>query len=521
MRRVILTLAIVFLCNFIIVGQSTINFTWEGAFSGNQAKWLPDAIHADYINVSGVNIGLTLIDPLHINTTTTNMSEFNDYTMTNTFFGRGNLAFQVKSYGPRNTACLQFDFSKPVTLSNFLIWDIDMLQLGQNNWSTYQDSVHLTASNKAGNVPLVLSKMSTSASFTIYGQSAKADFIANVNGNISHNDINGALSVESTSPIEQLVLCHANGSEDDGLSNSHAIKIPGFEFVELLGSIQGQVRNMVTNNPLPGSQISLLDQFGNQVYNKSGAIMQSMTGEDGRYAFLSLPMGVYKIVQINPPGYDSVSDVDGPNDNEINVELDVTNVHYYDRDFIETQASPLAATITDIFIKRIEKDTYIITWRAVRESNVDYYELFTSVDGLSYERLGQIKGFNLADLKEYNYPFYQKVDSRLYVKVVMNDLDGTKKVIGIKSIISDDFDQNISVFPNPAHDQIYIHTGTALIGNISYDIISIDGKVAATGTRQPSHEAHINIDVSTLPKGNYTIILRDDQSVFQRKMVKL
>ncbi|MBL0099600.1 MAG: hypothetical protein IPP49_05690 [Saprospiraceae bacterium] len=136
-------------------------------------------------------------------------------------------------------------------------------------------------------MPLTLSKLSDSTTYNIYGQSVKAKFKAGVNGDISHFKKEGAVHITSAEPLEKFLLCYSNGSEDDGMSNSHAIKIPQFEFAELLGRIEGKVYEYGTQQTLSGAVVRLVDTSGELVINKEGIVMQSMTDESGFILFPS------------------------------------------------------------------------------------------------------------------------------------------------------------------------------------------------------------------------------------------
>jgi len=172
-------------------------------------------------------------------------------------------------------------------------------------------------------VPLSITNIGTLPTYTVSGQQVKANFAAGVNGDVSHNDPNGAILISSPTPIEKFTICYANGFEDDGISNSHAIKFPDFEYAELVGLIEGVVFEDITNIPLSSSLVRLIDENGDPVYNKLGNLMETMTGPDGSYYFPYLTIGKYKVVQNNPPGYESVRDIDILNDNKISVELSV------------------------------------------------------------------------------------------------------------------------------------------------------------------------------------------------------
>jgi hypothetical protein len=212
------------------------HFTWEGAISGIKAVWAAnDTSNTYYIPELSMNVKVSIIDPFGQNTTLGNMSEFGDYTQTNTFFGSGNLALQATSEYSGQSVCLKFEFEKPVYIRDFKIYDIDMKQDGTWAPNTFQDSIMVIANRNEVNIPLFLSHMSTSPSYTIYGQTIRANLFPGVNGDVDYNDLNGAISVSSASPVTEFALYHSNGSQDDGISNSHAIKIPGFD-IELFQS---------------------------------------------------------------------------------------------------------------------------------------------------------------------------------------------------------------------------------------------------------------------------------------------
>ena len=108
--------------------QQPTKFTWEGATEGNRAVWKADDTLNTYLDIDDIDVRIKLIDPLHLNTTTANPSEFNDFTKSNTFYGRGNLALQIKSTQATQAVCLEFSFSNSFPLNNFDVFGIDMLQ---------------------------------------------------------------------------------------------------------------------------------------------------------------------------------------------------------------------------------------------------------------------------------------------------------------------------------------------------------------------------------------------------------
>ncbi|MBK7806248.1 MAG: T9SS type A sorting domain-containing protein [Saprospiraceae bacterium] len=496
--------------NLVEVGKSQsgpyINgkFTWEGAFTGNKAIWNADDTLNVYKDVNGVDLKVTLKDPFKMNTTTKNLSEFNDFTKTNTFFGWGNFALQIKSNAPKQPVCLEFEFSKPIYLNKFNIWDIDMLQAGTNLASTYQDSIHVFASNNSGAVPLKIAKLDSMPTYTIVGQQIKANFIEGVDGDVSHNNPKAAILITCTTPIQKFTICHSNGSEDDGLSNSHAIKIPEFEYAELVGLIEGVVFEDITNIPLTGSLVSLIDEQGNPVYNKLGNLMETMTGKDGSYYFPYLPVGKYTVVQIDPPGYESVRDIDIVNDNNISVELGVSNIVSKNNDFFEKLAAPLPVSLTEISLYKVREDTYRLSWKVDSEINNDFYTIFLSEDGIRFKTLGFVKGLN-KNGNGYIFDFKEINKSRFYVKLSQTDFDGRSQDLGIREISNEKSDE-IIIFPNPVHDIVKIHWNDESESFSHYSITDINGKTAKNNVIN-NNISPLSIDLRDVVSGTYALTL--------------
>lgn len=474
-------------------------FTWEGALQGNKAIWKVDDTLNFYKNLDGINISLKLVDPHKINTNTLNPSEFNDYTQTNTFYNKGNLAFQLTSSQKTQTACFEFGFSKPVFLNDFQVWDIDMLQSGISSASTYQDSVSFFARSKAGNVPLSLIYMDESPSFTIKQQSAKANFIAGVNGDITHNNTKGAVFLSSVEPLENFTLCYANGSQDDGLSNSHAIKISEFFFSELLGGISGTVINKNTGLTLAGSVIKLVDANGNVLENKHGWAMQSITDETGQYHFDHLPMGTYTIVQTNPAGFKSVEDADGNNDDKIVIELDAKKYFSENNDFFEIEQGPLPVKLESFNVAQTKDGEILSEWSLAIEQNCSHYE----IQILTKEN--HLIGSDFITFNVENKGFYRSVmpydgaENKLYIKLIQYDLDGTKTVLGTKVIALNHEKANIVFYPNPTKNMLYLKNAsdqeiikTVLLDVSGKELFQTNGQI-------------LGVDMTDLSKGIYFI----------------
>jgi hypothetical protein len=128
----------------------------------------------------------------------------------------------------------------------------------------------------------------------------------------------------------------------------------GNDFVETpFGAISGYVRSDDDNNGsgdtgLGGVVLNLLDSSGNPVLDGFGSPIQVATGVSGFYQFTLLPAGTYRVSQNQPPGYASVSDVDGANNNLIGDETPIVitpGLSVINRNFVEVRLGAISGRV--------------------------------------------------------------------------------------------------------------------------------------------------------------------------------
>lgn len=516
-------LVVLFACSFYLNHAQvspfpTSKFTWQGAMTGNKAIWAVDDSIKTYANFNGIDVTVKMLDPFGKNTTTKNPSDYGDYTQSSSFFGRGSLSFQVTSTASNQDVCLSFEFSKPIVLSKFNIWDIDLLQSSASNFSTFQDNINIYAFNDTGRVMMNLASLGKTPVFSIVGQNAKAKFVPNTNVDVLYTDVNGALLISSPSAIEKLNICYSNGPEDDGLSNSHAVRISEFDFSEAHGSINGTVLEELTNQPLSGALITLLDSDQNLVYNKSGDLMEIITDVDGNYNFPYLPLGKYTIIQENPEGYESVRDVDGANDNLITASLTSSQTNLINRDFVEKLSSPLPVKLTNLKASWVGDVVCGVSWTTSSEVNNHYFEVFISKDGQEYKSVA--KSFSIGNHNQtHNYyvecenPF----DGISYVKLLQYDLDGKSTQLGVVSL-RNAHEASFEIHPNPVSMLATLSYVSKDDSPQSYQVVNANGMAVLNGTVRGNEKSFI--DFSQLPSGIYYFQMQIGGKNVTRKVVK-
>jgi uncharacterized protein (TIGR02597 family) len=119
------------------------------------------------------------------------------------------------------------------------------------------------------------------------------------------------------------------------------------------GSISGAVYfdskgDQHGDTPMAGVKLCLADASGEPVCDPHDIALTTTTCEEGCYSFTNLPPGHYQVVQTQPVGYFSVSDVDG---GDLNVNGDVsiialaTGQDVTGQDFVESQLTTLSGRV--------------------------------------------------------------------------------------------------------------------------------------------------------------------------------
>ena len=173
-----------------------------------------------------------------------------------------------------------------------------------------------------------------------------------------------------------------------------------------------------------------------------------------------------------------------------------------------TAANPLPITLID-FNARLHNKIVYLEWETSSEINNDYFTLEKSVDGLNWTEFASIKGAgNSTSFKKYESKDYHPYTGVSYYRLKQTDFNGEfdySKIVSIRNI-----DHQISIYPNPIKDWIYIE-------NLNFEaeikVYDINGKLIYTGNTA-------KIDVSEWARGVYQLKLLNTSSK-EMKMYKL
>jgi len=172
-------------------------------------------------------------------------------------------------------------------------------------------------------------------------------------------------------------------------------------------------------------------------------------------------------------------------------------------------------TITN-FTAVKNNETALLKWYATYETNFKKYEVERSTDGISFNKIGEVAGQNLA-----NYSF---TDNNLpstvsaYYRLKMIDIDGKfgySKIAVVK--LNNNF-SNALVYPNPTVGNLTIKLLQTLSARSTLVVTDISGRVVMQRSVAVG-DINIPLDVKGLASGRYFIKISNSSQVINESFV--
>ena len=157
--------------------------------------------------------------------------------------------------------------------------------------------------------------------------------------------------------------------------------------------------------------------------------------------------------------------------------------------------------VTDVelsaFNVTAKKETAVLDWTTVSETNSDKFIIERSHNGRSFSSIGEVKS-NGNSKEEINYQLIdtRPLNGKSYYRLHEVSFDGTSDY---SKIVSVDFTSktNIEIYPNPASDQLFWKNVTE---DLNYKMMNVHGQEVSSGLVNKSTEG---LDLSTLIGGLY------------------
>jgi trimeric autotransporter adhesin len=170
-------------------------------------------------------------------------------------------------------------------------------------------------------------------------------------------------------------------------------------------------------------------------------------------------------------------------------------------------ACPFQAYLGDFIVSKQLDGTVLVNWTTISEHNNEYFTIEHSTDGIHFTEIGKI-----SSLGNTAYGFsYQFIDNKPgigknFYRIRMVDITIKSKYSEIKIIqVSDNTQQMLSIFPNPAVNSISLKLNTRENEELKVEIYNVTGNKELTKTCIMQHQK-AELDIGNLRTGIYSIV---------------
>lgn len=261
------------------------------------------------------------------------------------------------------------------------------------------------------------------------------------------------------------------------------------------------------------------------LYKDGVATGQSQTTDAfGKYLFVDLSDGTYRVKFERPEGYRFTAKTmgNGQNDSKVDEESGMSDPVTLSggEEYMYSDAGlvliPLPIKLSSFnAVKRDDK--VLLIWETASEVNSDYFEVQKSIDGYTFQTMSLVKAANHSStiLK------YSSVDSNPSTGINMYrlkqvDIDGSFSYSDVRAVhlVMDDSSDPMA-YPNPFTTQMTIKH--SLTGSVRGDIYNASGVQVREFTMGPIESV---LNLQDLDSGVYYIIIRNDRVQKALKVVK-
>ena len=198
-----------------------------------------------------------------------------------------------------------------------------------------------------------------------------------------------------------------------------------------------------------------------------------------------------------------------------------TNQNFIFDDIVATSnpSAFLPVELTTFDIKANVRDI-MLNWETAMEINNSHFDIEKSIDGKQFEKIGVVEGHG-STLEQQTYRFIDENPNNglNYYRLKQVDFDGTFEY---SKIVVTEFKKakQVSFYPNPVRDQLFIQSGTDNQMNIH--IYNMQGQLVKQFNAMNLNE-QFRLNVNDLTTGLYQIQLLDANSnaiLEQHRMIK-
>lgn len=182
--------------------------------------------------------------------------------------------------------------------------------------------------------------------------------------------------------------------------------------------------------------------------------------------------------------------------------------------------NPLPVELVE-FTGTPEDDHNRLAWTTLSEINSDRFELQRSADGITFEKIGEVKGAgNSISLLRYEFRDPDVVPGEMYYRLRIVDMDGSYEFSGTIVISRGSSQHGLVkyVYPNPFLDELNIVLNQSN-APVNVKLYGLNGSLVIDRTIEPTNSiSSFRIPTDQLSEGVYLIQVTDGKHSFVEKL---
>jgi hypothetical protein len=181
-----------------------------------------------------------------------------------------------------------------------------------------------------------------------------------------------------------------------------------------------------------------------------------------------------------------------------------------------TNLSPLP--VSWLYFNGYESNYQIkLEWSTASEINNSHFEIQRSIDGITFEKIGEVNGHGtINEISTYHFNYHYDRNFAFY-RLKQIDFDGQFDYSEIIKIHPDMSAVNVQIFPNPAKDAITINLNDIdITGQTQVVIQDYLGRIVYAETIQTMNQ---NISVSSISAGTYLVVVEINGNSTKQKLI--
>lgn len=187
--------------------------------------------------------------------------------------------------------------------------------------------------------------------------------------------------------------------------------------------------------------------------------------------------------------------------------------------FLVKQSGPVPVNLLSFRGKKVNTGVFL-EWKTAWELHNAYFILERSANGTDYLPLVNMPGTgNSSTTATYSYVDRNPGTGLNYYRLRQVDQDGKSAYSSVILVRYESGNEELFVYPNPAHDKLVLEFANDLLGQLMLKIIDLKGNLVLSKSVKVSSR-QLNMNISELPAGVYFIETAVNGRVFTNKFVK-